>query len=212
MTAYYITRSTADVLAEYPEGPEKQHFHFALELFDAAENLGPTFPYIVGGFARKLVTHEPVEDSDIDITTPGYSVRTVTNLSKFYSAKFATHTHHKLKYSLEIKGRKVQILGNYTRIMQFMDDFDFTIAQFAFNREHCIISNRGLEDFRMKRLSPATLNVDGITVTRLNKFFKKGYKFYDPPLEKNYLWDYLLASKGLQTKGLVVQQQNDSGY
>ena len=165
-----------------PEGPGKVRL---LDMID--KGLVPTpnlfsGPWIAGGAVRRLMLGQDLIDADIDVFRSTDSKRDayLSELDKVGLSKFVTEmaTTYKMKHGDDIQ--KVQVITGrlHNTVETLLDDFDFTVCQFATDGNYIVYLNTAKDDLEngiLRKSENARKNNPGI-LKRFIKYANYGYQ------------------------------------
>jgi hypothetical protein len=156
----------------------------------------PNGAWIAGGAARScFVSTAEFGDIDIYFSSKESLIQTYHNI-----LQNNLHVDESLsKYSITLKGGSLRAPLSLIKIAFFddpyhcLDSFDFTVCQFAVDRDSAYFNVSGLEDVKTRKLYVHKFYKNQNPLQRINKYVRKGYEltkqavqetnkfFYPPP-------------------------------
>ena len=164
-------------LPRLQENTKDKHWDDIVEAIKPA----PEGPWIVGGSVRRLIDAMP-QTSDVDIGLASLEQLDQTKnrlLQSGFTITRKTAEYTELSGKIGKKDTKVQLL----RVMLaptpegIIDEFDFTICQFAFDGKDIVCGQFSLYDLARKRLVLHRLSFGASTIRRMTKYGRQGYTF-----------------------------------
>lgn len=146
--------------------------------------LSPQGPWLAGGAIRRVVMGETTIKSDFDLffrDAAQFEAAHVAMLEMGFRAVRGNESNVVFIREVEFNGDKVKLIVQLIRIRFYespealLDEFDFTICQFAYDGNEMICSAYALWDVSRRRISVHRISFAVASVRRLMKYSKQGF-------------------------------------
>jgi hypothetical protein len=140
-----------------------------------------TGPWLAGGAVRRVLSGQPVKDSDFDLFVA--SKEQSASCEQFVESnggKLKSKNKFNSTYDLPVEEglvAKVQIIyfQHYNNAVDVVDSFDYTICQFVTDGETLGCGEYSLFDLTRKRLAVHRISYAMSSMRRMVKYIKQGF-------------------------------------